>query len=358
MISYFTGVPGSGKSYFAVNTLYNNFSVDAQKGKKFKKKYEYCYTNINGLKYELLNNVYRFDFDLFYKCLERLHTHYKAKKDDDYLQRLTKKYKLNNTLFILDEAHNFFDTRNPVLVWWFTYHRHLYHDLMLITQNMSLIELKYKPLAEEFYKATPKSLSFNPLNFTYKMYVEARMSKSSYGGKVTVKKKKEVFNLYQSGDSVETKNLILKFIIIAVLVFGSLAGLISYFTNKVKPEQSKKDPTVKTISTKNTVTGTIINEEPDELDSTPYDDKKFLKVSCSTSVCSADNLSIPPQLLRYFIDENKIEILYKDKINSNYSDYYLNMNLDFYTYISNNRETNQDEENINIISDVLPTNSK
>ena len=357
MISYFTGVPGSGKSYFAVDTLYNNFSKDSQKSKKFKKKYEYCYTNINGLKYELLNNVYRFDFDVFYKCLERLHKHYKAKKDDNYLQKLTRRYKLNNTLFILDEAHNFFDTRNPVLVWWFTYHRHLYHDLMLITQSMSLVELKYKPLAEEFYKATPKSLSFNPFNFTYKMYVESRMSKISYGGKVTIKKRKEVFALYQSGDSVETKNLIFKFILIAVLVFGSLGFLISYITNKSAPKTSNVSKVEKSITkTKNTMTQKIIEDESEEepQDDLPYSEKKFLKVSCGISDCSADNVSFPPQLMRYFIDEKKIQILYKNRINSTNVDYYLNMSLEFYEYISNKKGDSTNEDNLNITDSIMP----
>ena len=79
-----------------------------------------------------------------------------------------KKLNLYKALFVIDEAHNFFQTKDDVLVWWLTYHRHLYQDIFLITQNLALIDRKYKPLAEYFYKAVPSSLRLNKKVFKYK----------------------------------------------------------------------------------------------------------------------------------------------------------------------------------------------
>jgi len=51
MISFFVGVPGSGKTYYAVDKIYNNFSNE-QEVKKDKHKYDVCYTNINEFEFE------------------------------------------------------------------------------------------------------------------------------------------------------------------------------------------------------------------------------------------------------------------------------------------------------------------
>ena len=304
MISYFTGVPGSGKSYFAVDTIYNNFSVDDKAKKTLKKQYTNCYSNINGLKYDDIKNVNKLDFDLLYKCLERLHRHYKAKKDDAYLIKLSKRYKINNTLFVIDEAHNHFDVQKPVLVWWLTYHRHLYHDIMLITQNLALINAKYKPLAEAFYKAVPKTLSLNPLKFTYKMYTEKSMSKVSEGGKVSLKKRKEVFALYHSGDSVEAKNIILKFLVIALVIFGTLGTLIYFISSSsesnIKVKEYTKEETKKELQQTNDNERTIYNE---------IEDLRYIEINCKDDLCNYKDINFHINLLLYFSKDNYLEVI-------------------------------------------------
>jgi len=180
MISYFLGIPGSGKTYYSVNVIYQNFLKDTSSLKKkkkelsFKKDYKYCYTNINELKFKKLKNTIKLDFDDFFKKLTLLHRMYSIDKaSDKELIEKAKELKLYKILFVIDEAHNYFDVNKPVLVWWLTYHRHLYHDIFLITQNLSLINPKYKPLAERFYRAKPISLSFNKQYFYYKYFTES-----------------------------------------------------------------------------------------------------------------------------------------------------------------------------------------
>ena len=66
---------------------------------------------------------------------------------------------------------------------------------------------------------------------------------------------------------------------------------------------------------------------------------------CSLSICNSENISIPPQLLRVFIDRKDIEILYKEKQNKYSSIFYLSMEEDIYNYLVIKKETTQYEEN-------------
>jgi len=339
MLCYFTGIPGSGKSYYAVNTLYNNFSKEAKNQKTFKKKYEYCYTNINGLKYDKLENVYPLDFEVLLKCLTRLHKHYKAKKDDAYLIRLSKRYKVNNALFIIDECHNEFGDLKTVLVWWLTYHRHLYHDIYLITQNLALVHAKYKPIAEAFYKAVPRSLSFNPLYFKYKYYVGSRMTKADYVNTIKIKKRKEVFALYVSGDNVEVKNLILKFVVIAVLIFALVFGIFTFISSYFKKQASTKDASQNTVE-QNTAFPHVkeVSVTPtSQQDNDDFLSKKMLILNCSFSTCSNRDISLPPQLVKKFIDMELFHLYYKEEINNTLVVYYLSVSNDFYTFLNSTK---------------------
>lgn len=357
MLTYFIGVPGSGKSFYAVDTIFNNFSSSKQAKRNIKKDYINCYTNINGFQFDLVNNVHKLDFELFVKCLTRLHKHHKAKKDDEFLIKLTKRYKLHKSLFVIDEAQNHFDTPKVVLTWWLTYHRHLFHDVIMITPNLSLLNAKYKPIAEAFYKAVPKTLSLNPTNFTYKMYVDSRMSKNSQGGKVTLKKRKEVFALYESGDSVESKNIILKFLLVGLGVFVTLGFLLWYISNRLAPEPDiepiEKNLTKVVDNSSNSVyLATSENEtENDE----EYEERRFFYLSCSINKCSNKLISIPPQLLRVFIDKESINVLYTETINNNLTNYYLDTTTDFYNYLIPKEGSDNENDSTDVNMDFLPT---
>ena len=218
MIVYYLGIPGSGKTYASVDIIYNNFTDYDDAKKDLKKDYKSCFTNINEFKFEKCNNVYKFDYDLFYKQITELYTMYKDKKSDDELINKAKEFNLYKTLFVIDECHNFLAMADKVLIWWLTYHRHLYHDIILITQNLQLVNTKYKPLAEAFYKAKSSSLTLNSKYFNYMYYTESRLTKASFVSTKKVLKRQGVFDLYKSGDSVESKNVIMRFIYISVFL--------------------------------------------------------------------------------------------------------------------------------------------
>jgi zona occludens toxin len=144
---------------------------------------------------------------------------YLSKVGDSVLLERADELELSNTLFIIDEAHNFFDAKNDVLVWWLSYHRHLHQDIILITQNLALIYRKYLTFGEFFYRAVPSSLRLRGGVFTYHQFVNYKLYKTSHTDTIKVKFNKAVYDLYGSGANTQGKKVILKFIIIGFVLF-------------------------------------------------------------------------------------------------------------------------------------------
>ena len=358
MITFLLGLPGSGKSYYAVDRIYNNFSIDEKAKKDKKVTFQNCYTNINEFNYDKVENTYRLDFDKFYFILERLHKLYKAKKPDKYLVRFLSKVKLKDTLFVIDEAHNHFDKKDLVLVWWLSYHRHLFHEIILITQNLALIESKYKSFSEFFYVAKPQSLTLFKSHFKYNIYCSSRLSKASHSGATKVKRRQEVFALYHSGDSINSSNVILKYLLISLSVLVFLFGFIYYnyiydsspdVETSLEVQENDNDLAAQNKTSLAAAKDEIIEEE----EITDYSDSKYFMLSCTMSKCTNENIIIPPQLLRVFIDKKDITVLYTEKKRKYLVNYYLFSSKEFHTFIKIHKkgEYNEDDKgdsNLNI----------
>lgn len=307
MIIYYLGIPGSGKSYAGVDLIYNNFTDNDDAKKDLKKGYLSAYTNINDFKFDKCQNVYNFDYDVFYKQLSELHTMYKDKKSDDELIEKAKEFNIYKTLFVIDECHNYLSLPDKVLIWWLTYHRHLYHDIILITQNLQLVNAKFKPLAEAFYKAKSSSLTLNKKYFHYMYYTESRLTKASFVNTKKVLKRKGVFELYKSGDSVESKNVILRFIYIAIFMFLLLLVGGYYFISS----------STSTTSIKNHSVHHIVNDEDTNVSSdvvvpdSDFDASNVVLVvlTCTNDMCSYKNTYFDIKVLSYAKDKFYFHII-------------------------------------------------
>lgn len=79
----------------------------------------------------IFRKLLKFDLIHYYIDLTILHSLYMDKEPDSVLIEKAKELKLYKVLFVIDEAHNYLKSKeNPVLVWWFTYHGHLYQDII------------------------------------------------------------------------------------------------------------------------------------------------------------------------------------------------------------------------------------
>jgi len=405
MISFYLGIPGSGKTYSAVNTIYNNFTDNEDAKRDLKKNYKNCYTNINEFRFDLCHDVYKLDYDELYSKITILYNLYHGKKEveklpdiellknvdkreltleqikllrgqreqilnaddekksskssDKELIARAKELNIYKTLFVLDECHNFFDTDDKIKIWWLTYHRHLYHDIVLITQSLSLVALKYKPLAEAFYKAKPSSLTLDKRYFNYMYYTESRMSSASFVNTVKVKKRDSVFKLYHSGDTVKSKNVILHFILISVffIVLLAIFGFYYFYSTKEKihEAQIEQHHSVSSVPIKKIKAQKIIESDSSD----DFSDKHLIKFSCSLKNCTNEDLtiSLPSALFSIFIKKGYIEKYYFEPIHDNFFIYYVAVSDDFYQFLTKTR-SGKDEDLISNVSIFPNSESK
>ncbi len=228
-IKYVVGNPGSGKTYFAVHEIYTN-----------SQKYDYVYTNINGFDFEAFNNVKEFKFSNIYEHISHLYSIYSSHEDDFsnsdnnidlVLIEYCKKHDLYKSLFVIDEVHNVFKEKNDnIITWWLTYHRHLFHEFILITQDLSLVNSEYKRIAEFFYKAVDGQKRLFQNRLKYVQYSNYRMYQNSIikGGGVELKKDDTIYKIYHSGEYKKVNSFVAKYIKILIFLF-ILSGVILYF---------------------------------------------------------------------------------------------------------------------------------
>lgn len=278
MLELITGVPGSGKTYKAVNTLYDTFLNDKS---KLYKANSHFFTNINEFRFDIFPDgvAYKLNFDDFYSKLNTLHdsaiTH---GKNDTQLKDQAKELNLLNALIIIDEAHNYFDKDDNVLIWWTSYQRHLGQNIILLTQSLDLLNRKYKKFAESFLRAVPSSLRLFGSVFRYKRYIDYKMYEKQLIGTEKLKFNQDVYNLYQSGSNQQSQKVIWKFFAIAGFAFFVLLLVFYLIYKKWSPSVSEKNTTV---SASSAAAGSVSSQVP-ALSPKTYE---YIRLLCSDSSC-------------------------------------------------------------------------
>ena len=220
MLTLLTGTPGSGKTLFAIDII---IKINSKEAKEFT-HIKTIYNNISGFKFEKYINSEienkKLNFDELYVHLSLLYSLFlkNQNKDDldNILQEYCEKNNILNSYFIIDEAHNYFDNQDKIKNWWFTYHRHLNHEILLITQNKSLINTQYRNIPELFIKAQPRSKAISKDVLRYFNYTEYRMTQKY--STTEIKVNKTYFDLYTSGN-ISNQKLVGKKIIYAFIIF-------------------------------------------------------------------------------------------------------------------------------------------
>lgn len=299
MIEFYTGVPGSGKTYRAVSYLYDIF-IDST-SKSFG-KFGKFYTNINEFKFEEFpaGVAYDLDFEELLEKLKLLHNLYMKKCTDSELNELAVSLDLDNCFFVIDEAHNYFEKKNSVLTWWLSYHRHMHQDIILITQNLALVESKYKSFSEFFYRAVPSSLRIFGNTLKYEQFIGSRMFKYQRSDKFTLKFNPAVYELYSSGANTQGKKVIYKYVAFALIGLVSLlvvGWLIVHFLFGGDDKQKGKNAT--TPLTRSSVVSVASTSSPDS---------SILRFVCDFEVCEVNSVVIPNADMLSHINKYKLEV--------------------------------------------------
>lgn len=240
MITFITGIPGSGKTALAVKEIITT-----------QQKYCYIYTNINDFDFSKIPNSKELKFSEIYNVLLECYNLQVRGSSDDELLNFLKEHCLEKVLFVIDECHNYFDGQDILLVWWLSYHRHLHHDIILITQNLSLVNSKYKAFSEVFYRASSPSTRFLKHILKYNKYIDSRMTQASHFGMDTINTKHiKVFDYYKSGFNQKGKSIFKKYLVIGAVLFiilfiafklflGSFGGSSNKKTTPIVPPQTQ-----------------------------------------------------------------------------------------------------------------------
>jgi zona occludens toxin len=344
MLEFFCGVPGSGKTYRAVDHVYNSF-LD-EKNPNFG-KYERFYTNINEFNFSYFNNdvneiqktedqkpsflslirslqkvksqpiklpkakiekdklihdenddiAIELDIDQLLIDLEEIRQLYLSKVPDSELMKRADELKLSNSLFIIDEAHNFFDTKNDTLIWWLSYHRHLHQDIMLITQSFDLIFRRYLKFSEFYYQAVPSSLRVRGGVFTYNQYIKWQLFKNSKVDSIKIKFNPDVYALYSSGANTQGKKVIYKFIFMGagLMLFAAL-GFGLFKSTLVGSDDNATTKTPNSVTLKSAPTASI-------------DRSKSFTVVCVGFDCSYLGQSISLANLNGYVKQYSLHII-------------------------------------------------
>lgn len=400
-IKYYTGVPRSGKTYKAMVLLYYTFVKP--KNKMYFKikdyvlnedekiislykflflkiyiiqevKFDNAYTNINQFNFEISDKIFKLDFTDLYNKLKILHNLYLLKKTDYELIEKAKELNINRSLFVMDECHNFLRAKeDAVLVWWFTYHAHLHHELILITQDLSLVNTEYKRIAEYFYRAIPSRFRMSKNTFKYIQYSTAGMYEKDKIGVDTVRADKKIFSLYVSGSDSNGKSILHKYIFMALVAliacFVSIYSLMSSIApvdeeikdnavaqNEIQTTQSTNNPKNETSTP-----GQIQNLET-PLTPVPEDttNLKLFKFNCFDTLCyfQFDNksiLEIPQNILKVYLMDIEDNKKYIELKNNRLSIYVLTQESKF-NFIKERGNENEKTKNEN--SSFIPSISK
>ncbi len=361
-IKYYTGVPRSGKTYKAMVLLYYTFVkpryktyikyrdyflndnevVISEKPFFLFKIYKIqtidfvnAYTNINQFDFTVSPNILQLDFNDLYNKLKILHNLYLLKKPDSELINKAIELNIFRTLFVMDECHNFLRAKeDAVLVWWFTYHAHLHHELILITQDLSLVNTEYKRVAEYFYRAIPSRFRMSKNTFKYIQYSTAGMYEKDKIGVDTVRADKNIFSLYVSGSDSNGKSILHKYLFMALVAliacFVSVYSLMSSIApvdeeikdnivsqNKTQTTQPINNSKNATFSENQTLQ-TSINSDNQTNTSVSVDpllqNLKLFKFNCFDTLCyfqfdDKSTFEIPQNILKVYLldieDKNK-----------------------------------------------------
>ena len=340
MIEFIVGVPGSGKSSYAISRLAKTFIKDEELKKKLSNNLlipdvEKAYTNINELKTDAFDNVSFFQMDWLLEHLTVLENHYRKDKwDDKQLIELAKEQEIFNAVFIVDECHNYFDVQNKVLVWWLSYHRHINQHIILLTQNISLVHSKYKSFPELFLKAIPATLKIFDSSIVLKKYTSSRLSKTTQAGQLKIKKYDEIFALYGSGANHKSKSVILPYLIFS---FSMMVIIFFYFkffkTSSVTVLESPTKTTIqhqkeKIINTPSVVSSNKIN----------LSNKKLITMYCSSKECYHKDIFLPFSIISKLEDLNS-EIFFKIKMTDKITKYFILIDSEFYTFLGVENKT-------------------
>lgn len=223
-ITLLTGVPGSGKSYFAVNKIVELLDT---------KDNFLILSNIDGTKENIFDRRYVFHrFSLEFLRNANMENFLPHLRDEHHLDA-------EATIYIfIDECQNYYgpSCRDEDAFYFLDYHRHYGVEIFLITQKDTKIRKEVEALCETEIRGLPPTLSLIPGMFVYNHKCGGEIF-----AKIKLKKKSKVFSAYKSfqAGTIRRGNYTIWLRVLVPLLIAVAAG---YYTinNLTKSKKSKE----------------------------------------------------------------------------------------------------------------------
>lgn len=185
-IRIITGVPGSGKTYYAVHHLLNNY---------FKWDAQLDWWVPTSAEIRVVTNIDSFKIGVQLDSLMEKAGGPAKFFTVPYLKQVFGECQV---LFVLDECQRYFDRKfyDKSVFYYFQYHRHMGHDVYLITQDVETLAKELRNLCEYQIVAARRSLSFFG-EFRYRFVQSSYQGAEAFMSKV-LKRDARVFAVYTS----------------------------------------------------------------------------------------------------------------------------------------------------------------
>ena len=348
MFSGIIGPPRSGKTYYFVNQILEEF-------KKFKEnnsKYKNIYTNINGFKFDAFEGFVKqynkasfeeainFEFTLYQQAESRL---FDYGNDYDKFALENGVYKdYHNCLLIIDEAYGTFSTtyedyKNRFL----SYHGHWSIDVVFILQTKRQVNRRYLDNCEVFYISMPSGKRFFSNLFRYKSYSTAETTKNNEIGSFTLKFDKTIASLYNSGSTTIYKSFVFKKLLPLFLMIFAV-GFYFFFLGPPKlSKNSNKETLLENTNASVVSPASSITAIAKDGSSIGFTGSFFIRSKCYPHGCSFDGytLMLGEKNMLKLVNLYKCEIMLHEILSVNYVHYYLRCDSSISEFLQNYKES-------------------
>ncbi|MDD2640961.1 MAG: zonular occludens toxin domain-containing protein, partial [Arcobacteraceae bacterium] len=186
--------------------------------------------------------VNNFDYDKFYEKLKIVYEIFDDGKNRDLALDKAKELNIFGISIYFDECHLKLSNQDKIIVWWFSWHRHLNQDIYLITQNKTTIAQKYRVYPEIYIFAEPATKRFNATTMRYVEYANYSMSKNQIIRRFTLKADPEIFKIYKTGEANKGQTYLRKKVyLISAFFLVPFIAFYFFITSFMSDEPEKKD---------------------------------------------------------------------------------------------------------------------
>lgn len=296
MIQLITGVPGSGKTCLCLKLL-------TEKYYNYDSKHDYFYLKPENQNITLITNIDSLTLPhLNLNSLFQQHgLTFESFFNYDYQKKVSKKY--SRIIYILDEAQQFLN-RKLLNTLYFDMHRHLDHQIYLITQDFKKIHYDITSLIEFEYRLTKRTFSIMG-EFRYLVKSSGTVFETR-----SFRPPKNIFKLYKSfisnTNQPKRKNPILKYITVPFFLF-LISGF--YFYSVLIPDsEAKNQNQQKDVQIQKSVLQTEKNQIIEQKNKIPILNKIIVGSKIKIFQCPFTGKFFSPEQYQFPIYRNKKDI--------------------------------------------------